>query len=137
MRGRRELSQNWKKVLWIWGKNIIIIFIYGLNFHWKCWFMRVSRKILRNVSLCAPDQLFIKVPSFLETSPVLKHSLLRGSPSGCLKQMNSYFPSDLHITQKRSSDLKLFCRKATPQNVLHGRATLWLQSFRLQVLKFT
>ena len=54
---------------------------------------------------------------FLETSPVLKHSWFRSSPSGCLKKMNIYFSFDLHITQKRSSDPEVFYRKATPQSL--------------------
>ena len=63
--------------------------------------------------------------------------LVAGLSIWLFEKTNSYFSFDLHITQKRSIYPEFFCRKAILPNLLHGRVTLWLESFMLQVFKFT
>ena len=54
----------------------------GLISRLKCCFKRIYEKNLRNFSLrglsfVVADEMFIKVPLFSETSPVLRNSWLR------------------------------------------------------------
>ena len=107
--------------------------------------MLYYKGILENFQKCFPaDPFFMCSRLIVYQSALIFRNLSRHETFlvqqlsiWLFEKMNSYFSFDLHITQKRSSDPEIFCRKATPPNVSCGKVTFWLESFRFQVFKFT
>ena len=83
-----------KKVSWFWGKKALILSTFGIKFSIQGVVLRVSRR--KNSQILPSgaffpcfffDKIFIEVPWFYETSPVLKNFWLRA----CLMwQFSSY-----------------------------------------------
>ena len=74
------LFQKLEKSALIWGKNALVVVIYGLNFLFKMQFVRFSRRKSRRFFPPGPflcTRSFIKVPYFQENSAALKNSWLR------------------------------------------------------------
>ena len=64
------LLENWKKVPWFFGKDALIVYIYGLNFSFKMLFniLEKNSKILPCGAFlfCAADEMFIQVRTYFK-----------------------------------------------------------------------